>query len=39
MQIKALLNRIAGSSILLADRTVKAGAQRPYHGLFFEEFS
>lgn len=39
MQIKALLNRIADSSILLADQTVQAGAQRPYHGLFFEEFS
>lgn len=37
-QIKALLNRIADSAILLADQTVKTGVERPYHGLFFEEF-
>ncbi len=38
-ELKALLARVAESSILLADAVIKSGAtSRPYRGLFFEEF-
>lgn len=38
--LKALLQRIADSSVLLADMAVKeSGAVRPYKGYYFEEFA